>query len=96
MSAIIIKPVITEKYSKFNEKGRYAFVVDKNANKIEIRKAIEKEYGVNVESINTYITAGKTKSKMTKNKVQTGRVSPVKRAVVTLSQGEVIDIYSSI
>lgn len=94
--AIIIKPVITEKYSKLNEKGRYAFVVDRNANKIEIKNAIEKEYGVNVESVNTYITAGKTKSKMTKTKVLTGRVSPVKKAVVTLNKGEIIDIYASI
>ena len=94
--AIIIKPVITEKYSKMNEKGRYAFVVDKDANKIEIRNAIEKEYGVNVQSVNTYITAGKSKSKMTKTKVLAGRISPVKKAVVTLNKGEVIDIYSSI
>jgi large subunit ribosomal protein L23 len=96
MSAIIIKPIITEKYAKFTEKGRYAFVVDRNANKIEIRNAIEKEYGVTVESVNTYVTAGKSKSKMTKTKVLAGRVSPVKRAVVTVSKGEIIDIYSSI
>ena len=94
--AIIIKPVITEKYAKLNEKGRYTFVVDKDANKIEIRNAIEKEYGVNVESVNTYVTAGKTKTKMTKTKALTGRVASVKRAVVTVSKGEVIDIYSSI
>ena len=96
MAAIIIKPIITEKYAKLNEKGRYAFVVEKGANKIEIKNAIEKEYGVNVESVNTYVTAGKTKSKMTKTKVLTGRVSSVKRAVITVAKGEVIDIYSSI
>jgi len=94
--AIIIKPVITEKFSKMNEKGRYSFEVSRDANKIEIRNAIEKEYGVNVESVNTYITAGKTKSRMTKNKVMTGRIAPKKRAIITLAQGEVIDIYSGI
>jgi large subunit ribosomal protein L23 len=94
--SVIIKPVITEKFAKLNEKGRYTFVVDKSANKIEIRNAVEKEYGVNVESVNTYVTAGKTKTKMTKTKALTGRVSSVKRAVVTLTKGEVIDIYSNI
>ncbi len=94
--SILIKPVITEKYSKMSEKGRYAFEVSRDANKIEIRKAIEKEYGVNVESVNTYITPGKTKTRMTKSKVMTGRVSPKKKAIITLAKGEVIDIYSSI
>jgi large subunit ribosomal protein L23 len=94
--SIIIKAVITEKYSKMNEKGRYAFEVSRDANKIEIRNAIEKEYGVNVESVNTFITPGKTKSKMTKTKVLTGRTSPRKKAVITLAKGEVIDIYSGI
>jgi len=94
--AIIIKPVITEKFAKLNEKGRYTFVVERSANKIEIRNAIEKEYSVNVESVNTYVSAGKSKIKMTKTKALTGRTSPVKRAVVTLSKGEIIDIYSSI
>lgn len=94
--AIIIKPVITEKFAKMNEKGRYSFEVSRDANKIEIKKAIEKEYGVNVESVNTYITPGKTKTRMTKTKVMTGRIAPKKRAVITLAQGEVIDIYSSI
>lgn len=94
--AIIIKPVITEKFAKQNDKGKYTFVVERGANKIEIRNAIEKEYSVNVESVSTYVSAGKTKTKMTKTKALTGRTSPVKRAVVTLSKGEIIDIYSSI
>ena len=94
--AIILKAVITEKYSKMNEKGRYAFEVSRDANKIEIKNAIEKEYGVNVESVNTYVTAGKSKTKMTKTKVLSGRISPKKRAIVTVAKGEVIDIYSGI
>lgn len=94
--AIIIKPVITEKYSKLNEKGKYAFEVSRDANKIEIRNAIEKEYNVSVESVNTYITPGKTKSRMTKTKVMTGRIASKKKAIITLAKGEVIDIYSGI
>lgn len=94
--AIIIKPVITEKYSKLNEKGRYAFEVSRDANKIEIRNAIEKEYNVSVESVNTYITPGKTRSRMTKTKVMTGRIASKKKAIITLAKGEVIDIYSGI
>ena len=50
---VLIKPLVTEKISDLNEKGQYGFIVDRKANKVEIRKAVEKMYGVNVESVNT-------------------------------------------
>ena len=94
---ILIKPVVSEKMTDQSEKlKRYGFVVNHAANKIQIKKAIEKNYGVTVESINTMIYAGKTKSKFTKAGLTTGRTNKFKKAIVTVAEGEVIDFYSNI
>ena len=93
---ILIKPLVTEKVSDLNEKGQYGFVVDKKANKVEIRKAVEHMYGVNVESVNTMRYKGKEKTKYTKTKVVSGRTASYKKAIVTVAEGEVIDFYSGI
>ena len=94
--SVLVKPLITEKLSAMNEKGRYGFLVDLKANKIEIKKAVEKMYGVKVEGVNTMRTAGKPKSKSTQTKVVTGRTSATKKAIVTVAEGEVIDFYSGV
>jgi large subunit ribosomal protein L23 len=94
--SILKKPLVTEKVSALNESGKYGFVVDKNANKVEIRKAIEKTYGVTVESVNTMIYPGKSKSKYTKSKVITGRTSSYKKAIVKVAEGDIIDFYGGI
>lgn len=95
--SIIIKPVITEKMTAAGEKfNRYGFIVDRKANKIEIKNAVEKMYGVTVDSVNTQIYIGKVKSRNTKSGIVTGLVNRQKRAVVTLKAGETIDFYSSI
>lgn len=94
--SILIKPLVTEKISALNEKGKYGFVVSKDANKIEIKKAVEKAYGVNVESVRTIICIGKAKSRHTKSKVVSGRTNSYKKAIVTVASGEVIDFYSGI
>ena len=96
MKNILIRPLITEKVATLNEKGRYGFVVATKANKVEIKKAIEKLYGVNVEEINTMIARGKTKSKQSKSGVLSGRTNSYKKAIVKVAEGEVIDIYSGI
>ena len=96
MKNILIKPLITEKVAVLNEKGRYGFVVATKANKVEIKKAIEKLYGVNVEEINTMICRGKTKSRQSKSGVLSGRTNTYKKAIVKVAEGEVIDIYSGI
>ena len=88
------KPIINEKFAKLNETGVYGFVVERKANKIEIRKAVEKMYGVNVSSVRTLNVLGKTKSRMTKNRVMTGRDPNYKKAIITLAKGEVIDFYN--
>lgn len=94
---ILVKPIITEKMTREGERnGKFAFVVDRAARKGEIKAAIEERYDVTVESVNTMITAGKRKMRYTKSGVQEGRVSPVKKAVVTLKEGEAIDFYSNI
>ncbi|MBM3434709.1 MAG: 50S ribosomal protein L23 [Bacteroidetes bacterium] len=94
---IIIKPVITEKMTGLSEKlNRYGFVVKKDANKIQIKKAVEELYGVEVESVNTVNYSGKKKSRFTKAGVIAGRTSAYKKAIVTLAKGETIDFYSNI
>lgn len=94
--SIVKKPLITEKLSAQNEAGKYAFVVSNKANKIEIKTEIEKMYGVNVTSVNTIRTATKPKSRFSKGGVITGRTASVKKAIVTVAKGEIIDFYSSI
>jgi large subunit ribosomal protein L23 len=95
--SIIIKPVITEKMTAQGEKdSRYGFVVAQTANKVEIKSAIEKLYGVTVESVNTQNYLGKVKSRNTTKGLAVGRVNKHKKAVVTLKKGETIDFYAGI
>jgi large subunit ribosomal protein L23 len=97
MVEILIRPIVTEKMNALTEKfSRYGFMVDKKANKYQIKKAVEEIYGVKVVSINTMVYAGKLKSRFTKSGVITGRLNAYKKAVVTLSEGENIDFYSNI
>ncbi len=94
---ILVKPIITEKMTAQAEKlNRYGFVVAKDANKLEIKGAIEKMYGVKVDSVNTQQYVGKVKTRNTTRGIAIGRVNRYKKAIVTLKQGEVIDFYASI
>jgi large subunit ribosomal protein L23 len=94
---ILIKPIITEKMTSQSEKlNRYGFVVAKTANKLEIKAAIEKMYGVKVDSVNTQQYVGKVKTRNTTRGMAVGRVNRGKKAIVTLKQGEVIDFYASV
>ena len=94
---IIKRPVITEKMTAISEKlNKFAFIVDKNANKIQIKDAVEKLYNVNVVAVNTMNYEGKKKSRYTKSGVVTGRRAAFKKAVVTLKEGDTIDFYSNI
>jgi len=94
--SILKKPLVTEKVSSLNEKGKYGFIVDADANKVEIKKAVEKQYGVNVERVNTMLVMGKKKTRYTKAGVLAGRKPSYKKAIVTLAAGEVIDFYSNV
>jgi len=95
---IIIKPIITEKMTAITEKSpnRYGFRVSPDANKLEIKKAIEDMYSVTVEDVNTMKYQGKRKSRYTKSGVITGKQSAFKKAIVTLKKGETIDFFSNI
>ena len=94
---VIVKPIITEKMTAAGEKhGRYGFVVDQNANKIEIKNAIEKMYSVTVNSVRTMNYIGKVKNRNTKTGLVIGRVNQNKKAIVELKKGETIDFYSNI
>ena len=94
---ILIKPIITEKMTaQAEEFNRYGFVVDRNANKIQIKGAVEEAYGVTVDSVRTMNYIGKSKSRFTKAGVISGRTSHFKKAVVQLAEGDTIDFYSNI
>jgi len=94
--SILKSPLVTEKVSSLNEKGKYGFIVDVNANKVEIKQAVEKMYGVNVAKVNTMRVMGKLKVRYTKAGTLAGRKPNYKKAIVTLAQGEVIDFYSNV
>ena len=94
---ILIKPIVTEKMTAQGEDfNRYGFVVAKEANKLEIKQAVEDLYNVKVSEVNTMRYAGKRKQRYTKSGVTVGKTSSYKKAVVTLAEGEVIDFYSNI
>ncbi len=94
---IIIKPIVTEKATGLSEKfNRYSFKVSKNANKIEIKKAVEAAYNVTVQDVNTMNVAGKNKTRYTKSGIIKGATSAYKKAVVTLKEGDTIDFYSNL
>ncbi len=96
LSDVLIKPVLSEKANRLTEKqNRYAFVVDKKANKLEIKKAVEQFYGVQVSDVNTCIMPSKAKAKYTKAGFIVGRKPAKKKAIVTVAEGDTIDLYGT-
>ncbi len=97
LSEVLVKPVLSEKINKQTDKmNRYAFIVGRKANKLEIKKAVEQFYGVQVTNVNTAVMPGKAKSRNTKAGVVSGRKPAKKKAYVTVAEGETIDLYSTI
>ena len=94
----VVKPLVTEKMTAVSEKqnNTFGFIVLPSANKVEIKKEIEAKYNVNVVSVNTIKYAGKRKSRYTKAGVIKGSTKAFKKAIVTLKEGETIDLYSNI
>ena len=82
--------------AQVDDLNRYGFIVEKNANKLQIKNAVEELYGVSVETVNTMRYAGKTKTRYSKTGVVRGKASSYKKAIVTLVKGETIDFYSNI
>ena len=97
LSDVLIKPVLSEKANAQQEKlRRYAFRVAKKANKLEIKKAVEGFYGVNVVNVNTATVPGKNKTRFTKAGFIKGQKHSYKKAFVTIAEGETIDLYSHV
>ena len=94
---ILIKPIVTEKLTAATEKlNRYGFIVDRKANKIEIKAAVEQFYGVSVLDVNTVNYHGKRKSRYSKSGMLRGRMNHYKKAYVTLAEDDKIDFYNNI
>ena len=94
---IIIKPLVTEKMTRLSEKlNRFGFIVRRDANKIEIKNAVEELYNVTVLEVNTMRYAGKNKARMTKAGYIKGKTSAFKKAIITLNKGDTIDFFSNI
>jgi large subunit ribosomal protein L23 len=93
---ILLKPILTEKLTAQESLNRYGFFVDRSANKIQIKKAVEEMYGITVESVNTMRYAGKSKSRYTKAGIIAGKANAFKKAIITVKKGDKIDFYSNI
>jgi large subunit ribosomal protein L23 len=95
LSDVLVKPRITEKINlQMERSGRYTFAVGKQANKLEIKKAVEEFYGVKVADVNTMVVPAKNKTRFTKTGLLSGRKPSYKKAVITLAKGETIDLFS--
>jgi large subunit ribosomal protein L23 len=97
LSEVLLKPVLSEKVNQQTEKhNRYTFIVDRRANKLEIKKAVEDFYGIQVSDVNTAVMPSKAKSRNTKSGVVSGRKPAKKKAIVTVAKGESIDLYGNV
>ena len=97
LSEVLIKPILTEKTNAQQEKlHRYAFKVNRRANKLEVKKAIEAFYGVTVVDVNTAVIPGKSKTRFTKAGYISGQKPAFKKAFVTVAEGESIDLYAAV
>ncbi|MBQ2506885.1 MAG: 50S ribosomal protein L23 [Bacteroidaceae bacterium] len=95
--AFIIKPLVTEKMTAITEKqNKFGFIVRPQANKLQIKKEVEELYNVTVTDVNTMNYAGKNKTRYTRAGLVKGRTNAVKKAIVTLKEGDTIDFYSNI
>jgi large subunit ribosomal protein L23 len=96
MIGILKRPIVTEKMTAVQDKGVYAFEVDKDANKISIQRAVEKKFNVTVLGVRTSVQKGKTKSQMTRRGRFAGRTSSWKKAYVRLKEGDKIEFFQNV
>ena len=95
--SILIKPIITEKATNDSEvNNRFSFVVNNNANKIQIKNAVEAVYGVSVTKVRTINVRPDRKTRYTKRGMVSGKTSAYKKALVQVAEGETIDLYSNL
>lgn len=97
MHQVLIKPLITEKMTNLSaDEGKYGFIVNPRSNKVEIAKAIEKKFQVKVINVQTLNYSGKTKTQFRKNGRYTGKTSKYKKAIITLKQGDTIELFEQV
>ena len=97
MHNILIKPLVTEKMTDLMEReNKYGFVVDYDSNKIEIAKAVEQKFDVEVVAVNTIKYKGKTKTQFTRKGRFTGKTPRFKKAIITLKEGETLDLFEEV
>jgi large subunit ribosomal protein L23 len=95
--SVLIKPIITEKMTADSELyNRYGFFVDPKANKLQIKDAVEATYGVSVKKVRTMNYGPTRKSRYTKAGVQHGKTNALKKAIVDVADGDIIDFYSNL
>lgn len=93
--SILIRPVISEKATNSSELlNQYSFYVNPKANKLQIKEAVEKAYGVNVVKVSTLISAPQVKTKYTKTGFQIGKTNKMKKAIIHVAEGQEIDLFS--
>ncbi len=91
---VLVRPILTEKMLQLQEKaGKYSFVVDRDSNKIEIKRAVEKKFDVTVDSVKTVNVKGKSKQMNTRRGITRGKRADWKKAIVTLRSGDSIDFF---
>tara|TARA_B100001989_G_scaffold54173_1_gene35532 strand:+ start:321 stop:611 length:291 start_codon:yes stop_codon:yes gene_type:complete len=94
---VIFEPIITEKATNDSElRNRYTFVVNREANKIQIKDAVEEKYNVTVEKVRTQIYGSERKTKFTKRGVQRTKTNIKKKAIVDIQDGDSIDFYNNL
>lgn len=97
MHQILVKPLITEKITNLTaDKGIYGFLVNPDANKIQIARAIEQKFNVHVVNVRTINHPGKSKSQFRKSGKFEGRTSKFKKAIITLKKGETIELFEQV
>ena len=93
---VIFEPIITEKATNDSElRNRYTFVVNREANKIQIKDAVENKYNVTVEKVRTQIYGSERKTKFTQRGVQRTKTNIKKKAIVDIQDGDSIDFYNN-
>jgi large subunit ribosomal protein L23 len=94
---ILLRPVITEKATADSElKNRSTFLVDTNANKVQIKNAVESTYGVSVDKVRTMRYGAERKTRFTKTGLQKGKSATTKKAIVQVAEGDTIDFYNKL
>ncbi len=97
MNNILVKPLVTEKMTGLMEsENKYGFIVNHNSNKIEIAKAIEKRFEVEVLAVNTMRYKGKTKTQATKKGRFSGKTPQFKKAIITIKEGQTLDLFDEV